>query len=344
MHSLRTLVRLAQRLHEAWQLGRRQRDNFEYQWGTANRVWDHLHTVNRQLQVAYDRGFQHCLASLQEDLHWKLDELTRAIQALRDVRNPPTKEPGLGDWLQELNSLEEEFTGYTFDHKRSVLRVKTEPVTLKDVELGPFAIELHWTRLANQKGSSCFDIVPLEPNPAVGRDEVTHPHLNDGDLCAGDAAIPMQRALEEGRISDAFVMIRSVLTTYNPRSAYVQLDEWDGLSCGDCNGRIRREESSYCRGCESDLCDSCASSCRSCEETRCGNCLTSCDGCSDLCCSGCLERLPSGESVCSSCRGICGTCNVVMLNNELNDEGLCPDCAVVEETPTTPILEEENVS
>ncbi|CAN5301697.1 hypothetical protein BH11PLA2_BH11PLA2_31640 [soil metagenome] len=118
-----------------------------------------------------------------------------------------------------------------------MLRVRTEPLTLKDVDLEPFAIELHWTRLAHQKGSSCFDIVALEPNPASGRDEVTHPHLNDGELCAGDSAIPIQCALVESRISDAFVMIRSVLTTYNPRSAYVQLDEW-----------------------ENDLCDSCASS------------------------------------------------------------------------------------
>ena len=63
----------------------------------------------------------------------------------------------------------------------------TESITLQDVELGSFAIDFVWSRLAQQRGSSCFDIVALDPNPATGRDEVNHPHVNDLDLCAGDA-------------------------------------------------------------------------------------------------------------------------------------------------------------
>ena len=289
MLSLQKLVRLSQRLHEAWRKGSQQRDNFESHWSTASRVWTDLLAVKRQLQLAQGRGFSHCLASLHEDFRWTLDELSRAIQTLRDLRGPPDREPSLGDWVRELRALEEEFGEVVIDEKHSILRVTTEPITLQGVHLGTFGIDLVWARLADTRSSLCFDLVALEPNPPVGRDEVTHPHVNDGELCAGEAAAPIEQALNDGRIGDAFLMIRSVLTTYNARSAYVQLAEWDGLTCGDCGRRVDREESSFCPGCDNDLCENCSSSCRSCEETRCGGCLTACDGCQDLCCSACLR-------------------------------------------------------
>ncbi|CAN5334472.1 hypothetical protein BH11PLA2_BH11PLA2_46900 [soil metagenome] len=218
MHFLRTLVRLAQRLHEAWQLGRRQRDNFEYPWGTANRVWDNLLSVKRQLQLACDRGFQHCLANLQEDLRWKLDELTRAIQTLREVRDPPTKEPGLGEWLQELNSLEEEFTGYTFDHKRSVLRVKIEPVTLKVVDLGPFAIELHWTRLDPQKTNATKTLIS-EPSRRVVSDfvrycsdvHVAEEGLEPHAIASGKAGVVECGGAESGAVCEEDLRLMTIV-------------------------------------------------------------------------------------------------------------------------------------
>jgi hypothetical protein len=200
--------------------------------------------------------------------------------------------------------------------------------------LGPFAIELVWTRIGQYSGSLCFDLLALDPHPATGRDEVTHPHVNDGQLCAGDAAAPMERALSEGRISDAFLVVRSVLTTYNPRSPFVSLSEWNGMTCRDCGARMDREESSYCRGCEADLCEPCQSSCRNCDETRCGDCLSACSGCRDLCCSNCLEDTETGQSLCSSCRALCGGCSKVMLQSDLNDDGRCPACADTEESPS----------
>ncbi|MCX6963421.1 MAG: hypothetical protein NTZ08_13390, partial [Verrucomicrobia bacterium] len=89
-------------------------------------------------------------------------------------------------------------------------------------------IDFHWKRVESETGVRCFDIVALEPNPASGRDEIVHPHVNGRDLCAGDAEGPVHRALDDGRIVEAFLMIRSVLTTYNRRSPYVSLEAWEG--------------------------------------------------------------------------------------------------------------------
>lgn len=181
----------------------------------------------------------------------------------------------------------------------------------------------------------------------MGRDEITHPHVNDGELCAGDAAVPIERALSEGRISDAFILIRSVLTNYNSRSPYVRLDAWDGFTCSDCGESMNREESSFCHRCERDLCETCSSYCRSCDETRCGSCLTACSNCGDYCCSSCLEEIATGESLCGNCRSVCSNCPAVVAYSDLDDDGLCPPCAEEadnEETLPAPTLEEAHVS
>ena len=297
MHSLRKLLRLGQRLHDAWRKSTKQRDDFEFHWGNASRTWTNLLALKRQLEMAHDRGFRHCLASLHEDYRWRLDELTGMIQSLRQFRGSPPREPSLSDWFHELRALEDDFGEIVIDAKRSILRVTTEPITLQGVYLGPFAIDFGWSRLGEYRGVRCFDIVARDPHPANNRDDVTHPHVDDGNLCAGDATAPIDRALSEGRISDAFLLIRSVLTTYNAKSAYVPLAEWDGVSCEDCRNRVQRENASYCSGCEHDLCEDCASSCRSCDTTRCSDCLTACDGCDELCCSRCLEEIESCKSL-----------------------------------------------
>lgn len=344
MSSMRIRVRQARKVQEAWRKGTRQRDGMLSACQSIGYVWRRLQTLQRQLELATERGFVHASRCLREEIGWKLDELSRYLPAARSEASRLRTEPTLADWFCELQSLDEEFGNLHVNPKLGIVRVTTEPITLKEVELGPFRIELHLSRLEHQRGSSCFDILAMEPNPASGRDEVIHPHVNDGDLCAGDAAKPIELALAEGRISEAFLMIHAVLRTYNPKSAYVSLDEWDGTACGDCGGRVRRDDSSYCEGCHSDLCDGCASSCRSCEDTRCAGCLTACDGCEDLCCLRCLERIKDGTSLCSSCRGICSGCNAVFLNSELDDNGDCPACAEAVEPEPTQTLEDAYAS
>jgi hypothetical protein len=344
MPPIQLFLRHARRLQEAWEKHVYQSSMQDVIWSNARRAWERLAEIDRQIELASRHNLREALRSVQEDFRGKLAELIRDLQALQDLSTPPTHEPTQADWVCELQALNEEFGTFTLDARLQVVRVTTEPVSLKDVDLGRFAIELHLSRLANQRGSSCFEIAALEPNPASGREEVTHPHVTGGELCAGDAAKPIAKALVQGRLCEAFLLIRSVLTTYNPKSAYVSLEEWDGIACGDCGGRVHRDHSSYCEGCHSDLCDGCTSSCRSCDETRCAGCLTSCDGCSDLCCARCLETLANRDELCSSCRGICSGCDAVLRLSELDDDGQCLVCAEHDESDPSPIPEESHAS
>lgn len=336
MDPLRQRIRHAQMLHTAWSKAKQQRDALDQHWHSIQRIWTNLTVVKRQLDLARQHGLQDSFRSVQDDFRGKIDELLRGLPVVREATSPTRFEPSLRDWMNEWQALEDEFGNLRLDSRNGILSVCTESITLKDVDLGRFAIELHFDRLTHLRGSSCFVVVARDPNPASGRDEVTHPHVNDGDLCAGDAMKPIEQAMADGRWSDAFVLIATVLRTYNPRSPYVSLDEWDGISCGDCSGRVHRENSSYCDGCYSDLCDGCASMCRSCEDTRCAGCLTSCDGCSDLCCSRCLEDIGDNISLCRDCRGVCSDCNKVVLNSDLDEGGRCPACVPEEEPESIP--------
>ena len=295
-------------------------------WRQAAEAWHEVIRLQRLLHLADQHDFSYCLDTLRADLRWQLDRLAQALPALRRSVGPIGRPPNLADWVHELDALEAEFGRFETGERGMVLRVVTEPVTLEGIALGPFAVELVLARLGRDPGPSCFRIVALDSNPAVGREEVTHPHVSGEELCAGDATVPIQRALADGRLADAFVLVRSVLSTYHGGSAHVALDVWDGLSCGDCGDRADRAETGRCGACECDLCDRCQSSCRSCGATRCRGCLVDCDGCDDPCCDLCLELVRSGASFCPACRATCHQCRAVVVPADLDDDGRCADC------------------
>lgn len=189
--------------------------------------------------------------------------------------------PDLRGWLAEFGQLADEFGDLAVDLRQHRLRVTTEPVVLEGVPLGSFAIALDWTRLGREPNSHCFAVEALDPYPASSdhHEGVTHPHVQKGVLCAGEASLPIRRALEEGRLADTFLLVRSVLTHYNPDSAYVKLADWDsdGDTCNDC-------------GCRDDL-----SGCDRCGADHCSECLSSCAGCDNYVCSSCEDRCTQCE-------------------------------------------------
>jgi hypothetical protein len=215
-------------------------------WRQAAEAWQEAARLRRLLALAEVHDFTHCLDTLRADLRWQLDRLAQALPALRRSFGSTGRPPGLADWVHELGALEAEFGRFESGGRGTVLRVVTEPVTLEGIDLGPFAVEFVLARLGRDPGPSCFRVVALDPNPAAGREEVTHPHVSGVELCAGDATVPIQRALADGRLADAFVLVRSVLTHYYAGSAYVALDVWDGLTCGDCGDRADRAETGRC--------------------------------------------------------------------------------------------------
>jgi hypothetical protein len=226
---------------------------------------------------------------------------------------PSPESTSLRSLVEDLRQLGDEFENVEFDLKGGRVVATTKPIELEDVPLGPFAIELHLKRLGDRFDSSCFGCVALKPNPASGNDSVTHPHVQDGQLCAGDASVPISAALRQGRICDAFCLVRSVLQTYNAASPYVALDSWDGVTCSDCSCSTSRENTSGCEHCDQDYCD---------------ECMSCCEACDGSCCRGCLER--DGESdayLCPSCRTTCDDCGRVVNSDDVEGtSGLCPQC------------------
>jgi hypothetical protein len=245
--------------------------------------------------------------------------LTAGDVQVRETTTPLT----LRSIVEELAQLRAEFEHVEIRAKHRsanaaagtvVVVARTEPIELEGVALGPFSIELHVTRLDSRVDSDCFNCVALDPNPASSNEEVTHPHVQSNSLCAGDASAAITQALRQGRINDAFCLVRSVLQTYNPHSPYVALDAWSGSPCPDCGRSVGSESLYYCEACGNDYCD---------------DCIGSCDLCDQSACSGCLERDPmSGERCCPGCRHTCDQCHRVVDADSFDEEsGLCPECA-----------------
>jgi hypothetical protein len=114
------------------------------------------------------------------------------------------------------------------------LAVTTEVIELHDVYLGEFEIVLNISQLPRERGSDTFLVRAKDPHPAASNRSVTHPHVNDEQICPGDASAAIRAALCNGRICDAFMMMRSVLLVYNSGSPHVSLDSWGGTSCYEC--------------------------------------------------------------------------------------------------------------
>jgi len=111
-------------------------------------------SIHRRLQMAENRGFVHCLASLRDDYRWNMTSCYERWAPFRERRGPPDRTPSLG-LVTRTAGPRSRVRQVEFDDSRSVLRVTTEPITLQDVDLGPFAIELVWTRLGQHRGSAC---------------------------------------------------------------------------------------------------------------------------------------------------------------------------------------------
>lgn len=273
-----------------------------------------MEQVEAKIGRCRSRGWHLAAELLRADLFPYVQCLQEVcVRLLAQESRPTIQVPSLGHLMAELRQLHEEFGGLQIDIDAEILSVQTEPIDLEGIHLGPFAIELHLETLTTRQNSECFHCVAVEPNPASSNEEVTHPHVQDEMLCAGDASAPIASALRQGRLADAFCLIRSVLQTYNPSSPYVSLGQWNGSRCRDCDRLTDDDDRRTCERCDRELCDECMSHCQGCEES---------------CCTGCLDAdEDTNELYCSHCRDLCEGCNRMIAKDRLDDEsGLCPRC------------------
>jgi len=284
---------------------------------------EELAAESRKMGLSVTRGWFSAADRCCSRTSRLLADISYSISQVKQfTESPQKKTPTLSLLVAELNQVQEEFGSVDFDKGEDAISVVTDPITLDDVPLGPFKIQLGLNKLGELYKNRPYHVIALNPNPASTDGGVTHPHVSGEKLCEGDGAAAITASLEQGRLSDFFTMIRSILNTYNPDSPYVALHDWDGTPCYDCGYTMSSEDSYFCSFCEHTYCDQCSSYCRICEETACLGCSGQCPHCEDLLCPNCIAKCANcDELCCKSCLedDLCPTCREEMENKE-NEE------------------------
>ena len=263
--------------------------------------WEIVQGYQRKLQKACARGFElaakryaNSLASAVSHLQADLGQLERTMSPQRVSSPYPA-----ADIAHDLASLAEEFVEVELPDENGLISVVTEPIVLEEIYLGGFRIVLDWEQIGN--ASSPYSIEAVDPYPAEPNTEITHPHVSGDKLCEGDGRAAISSALRSGRLLDFFLLVRQVLETYNPASAYVRLSDWEGFHCVDCGDCVSHDDRNSCEQCDQDLCSGCCWSCEDCGQIMCNECRDACGGCDETFCSGCLQDSDNGP-LCESCQ------------------------------------------
>lgn len=297
-------VRIAQMIREQLQqLQRKRISTVHRQAGTLLDQVDRIRAGRRKLAICMSRGWSaattktvRSIGAALRDVPYHVTNTQQALEARQ------TKVPTVREIADEVRQLEDEFTRVDCNPSKRTVSVVTEPIELEGIYLGPFEVRLHIDRMASDNPQASFDVVALDSHPAAPNNVVTHPHVSDEQMCCGDASLPIKAAVEEGRLSDLFCLVRSVLETYNSDSPYVALNNWHGRPCHDCGYTLPEDEGYWCSSCERDFCDECSSCCGGCDETTCGECLSQCPTCDDRYCAACITTCPDcGETICRTC-------------------------------------------
>jgi len=281
--------------------------------------WQRCERTFRLLRKADARGWLLAGSRLRKQLAGELGVFIAQVSHVREQLAPASEcsRPTLRLLLDEILALESEFpqvcTAFANKasraNKEDLLAVHTEPIRFEEIEFGPFEIRLSFDHVQR-----CFDyrVLALEPSPAPYHSAVTHPHVQGDLLCEGEARQPLRKALEDGRMSDFFLIVTRVLQTYNADSAFAELSEWSGIRCRACGDMVPEEDALRCQSCDDELCNDCCEHCPKCLDDFCSTCLEACGDCERRCCRGCLQPCASCEEL--FCRGClthqdCETCH-----------------------------------
>lgn len=205
---------------------------------------------------------------------------------------------------------------------RNELRFQVESVTIEDVELGDFQIEMD---LYFRDGFMNIGINSLS-NPQLDN---PHPHIRGGDPCLGEASACLQSAWETGDITSVVDIMEGYLRSYNENSAYKKIYEILGVTCKDCGHED--DDMSNCDGCDEPSC--CQSNCEICEIYRCSACedMSSCDSCNKSICHGCSNTCSFCDTICcENCIYRCEDCDAEICDSCRTDD-LCESCKKVRE-------------
>ncbi len=273
-------------------------------------TWLKCQSMQRKIRRAIANDWQLAAQRLNHDFNVQLRSLQAQVRALVGEESTTRTKfgPSINDIYSDILSLELEFDEVAWCKRQGTLSVTTPEISLQNINLGRFEIELDWRQLPD---SMYFRVIALDPNPADSNGQVTHPHVENESLCVGDASLPIQRALEQGRFADFFLIVNNVMQTYNSGSPYVSLDAWHGVQCADCGYLVESEDRYTCEKCEDYVCETCSRYCETCFNTFCSHCVVRCDLCD--------------EDACYYCQQSCGSCTLTCCPNCL-EEDICDKC------------------
>jgi hypothetical protein len=228
----------------------------------------------------------------------------------------------------EAAALKADFPGATvaFDYLGRVLEAAwtVGPVTLEGIKLGRFRATLKIV-LGESEPSAELSVEALEPNPSKQNGRLTHPHVNDNYVCLGDGELAFNAAVDTGRLCDAALVVRSVLTHWSSEYCFSggDLGEWNGYRCGNCN-EVSGDSPGSCSECGEDACDGCGdASCHQCGSLVHGGCAVKCR-CRRATCGACSYEI-GDERGCADCTSKCDECNQRLFDSDL-ENGLCEGC------------------
>lgn len=264
--------------------------------------WEYLHAKVQRTQRASMRGLRLAATKLRGESIFCLerlrDQITTLLAAEADSQISRSV-PSAMEIYRDLMALHEEFDEVSCSLAGGTLSVTTDRIVLEGIGLGRFTIELQWDQLP---GDCAYRVIAEDPNPAVSNGAVTHPHVEDEALCAGDGRSAIHLALSEGRLADFFLIVANILRTYNVDSAYVTLDAWEGKPCVDCGSHVAGDDYCLCSRCDSVVCEDCGATCPGCSYVNCSECSSSCAACDASHCTNCLRACPAcKELVCPNC-------------------------------------------
>jgi len=270
--------------------------------------------------------------TIQSFMNKIVDNAEKVSTYIDDFYNPPNFYlPSFSEIMKDIQATKKTFPSLSY--KDHILSVKTNKITLSDgdneIELGDFKICFNLDTRFDSRLDNILEIKALNPNPANGRSGITHPHVDDERLCAGDGDSLIRQALQQGRIEDAFKLVLLVLDNYNEESPYVHLYEWNGevYCCDECGADDLTEDTIYsCESCDSVLCENCCISCENCSGSTCAKCANICGRCENISCERCSENntcKDCGETVCINCMETCNSCGKNRCSGCLEECGSC---------------------
>lgn len=280
---------------------------------------------------AASRQLEHSIGELE---HYKNRTVPHVINAIvrvaQNVQRPnPARQPIDRPQIEQtVAAMRSEFNDVRIEKRREYggqecLVVRTFNILLQhtdrngkvwEYDFGQFDIALNLTKFEARvpRPYLCIAVTPQN----LPGSNITHPHVDGGNMCEGNAVDVIPKVLDAGDFYSFFLIVNQTLSNYNPGSPFIHLEEFvrlkesgetgDEPSCVVCGEPISESDETVCFACSRSChMDDCEMWCRVIDEHICNNCLDyarsrghACGSCGHIGEPECLVR---EDPVCNMC-------------------------------------------